>query len=38
MAEGEPLDKDVVTLVMWAALIMNPCELKDVIDSAHSLT
>lgn len=35
MAEHQaPLPK-IITKVTWAALIMNPCPLKEVIESAH---
>jgi len=35
MAEHEAPASKVVTKVTWAALIMNPCPLKEVIESAH---
>lgn len=35
MAEGWSIPSEVLTKVMWASLLMSPCPLKDVIDSAH---
>lgn len=30
-------DEKLISLVMWAALLMKPCELKGIIDSVHPI-
>lgn len=36
-AERAQLSPELVNLIVWAAMLMNPCPLKTVIDSAHPL-